>query len=86
VAGLTGRLGLSDPPGRDGVIEGAGFTWDVYSFTLTVQGVPMALDLAAAEDEQGAVSVLLQTAPGVRTALAQLLFLPVVRVLARAGS
>jgi len=46
----------------------------------------MALDLAAAEDEQGAVSVLLQTAPGVRTALAQLLFLPVVRVLARAGS
>jgi len=85
-ADLTGRLGLSDPPGRDGVFEGTGFTWDVYSFTLTVQGVTLALDLAAAEDDQGAVVVLLQSAPGVRTALAQALFLPAVQALARATS
>lgn len=86
VAALTGRLGLSDPPGRDGVFEGTGFTWDVYSFTLTVQGVTMALDLAAAQDDQGAVVVLLQSSPGVRTALAQALFLPAVQALARSTS
>jgi len=83
VAELAAGLGLDDPPGRDGVIEGEGFTWDVYSFTLVVQGKTLALDLAAAEDEQGAVVVLLQTAPSVRTALAGALFLPAVEALAR---